>query len=110
MQRDEEIAQTTGQLTLALVCARMVRSLSWLRGWPHRCMLLVPEATRAQTLEALRKDWHNFQQFEQHYRGGRLFLKSFIDRSPFGIGPVRQVILTRGLPMACDAEALGLPP
>lgn len=73
-------------------------------------MLLVPEATRAQTLEALRKDWHNFQQFEQHYRGGRLFLKSFIDRSPFGIGPVRQVILTRGLPMACDAEALGLPP
>lgn len=91
--RDEEVAQVMGLMTLSLICARMVRSLSWLRGWPHRCMLLIPEATRAPTLDALRADWENFQQLEQHFKSGKLFLKGMLDRSPFRTAPVRQVVL-----------------
>lgn len=80
-------------MVLALLCARMVRSLSWLRGWPRRCMLLLVPNQAEETLESLRRDFANYEMLSGLADAGDNQAAKLCERSPFRLAATRQVVL-----------------
>lgn len=68
---DDEMADSLGQLSVALAFARLKRALCFLQGWPHGLIgLLVPER-RERTAKAFTDDLRIFRELKTHSSNGR---------------------------------------
>ena len=86
---DEDVrAEHAGDLSLYLAGAFLHRTAWMHRGWPARSVLLLDPGARHDTLQALQRDFDNFEKLIQEDRANLEYLRT---RSLFQIRPVQHL-------------------
>lgn len=93
VRHDSELADVMGTLCISYLSARVTRSLSWLRGWPHRALRILEPDHRESTVKALMQDYEHFLVAERFAEQGDEDATKLAHRSIFKLAPVRQLVL-----------------